>query len=205
MNKNNNEYANRHLSKNDKVISRIIKKYGKCNLHPRKKYFELLISSIIGQQLSLKSAAAINKRFFSFFNNKPNPEDVLKTSDKQLRSLGLSNAKTKYVKDLCDKLHNKEISLRGISKLSDEEVIAELTKVKGIGEWTAHMFLIFTLARSNILPTGDLGIKKAIMLNYGYKSLPDEDEVENLSRKMKWAPYNSYAALYMWKSIDAQK
>jgi len=205
MNKNISDKANKHLSKNDKVILRIIKKYGKCNLHPRRKYFELLTASIIGQQLSMKSAAAINKRFYAFFNNKPNPENILRTSNTQLRSLGLSSAKTKYVKDLCDKLHNNEISLRGFSKLTDDKIIAELTKVKGIGPWTAHMFLMFTLARPNILPTGDLGIKKAIMLNYGYKSLPDEEEITKLSLKKNWAPYNSYAALYMWKSIDAQE
>jgi DNA-3-methyladenine glycosylase II len=135
----------KHLSKHDKVLSTLIKNYGICNLRPRKKYFNLLLSSIIGQQLSVTAADSICKKFLLFFNNNPTPEYVLRVSHEELRQLGLSNAKAKYVKDLSQKIIDKEINLKNIGSRSDEEIMMELTKVKGIGVWTVHMFLIFTL------------------------------------------------------------
>jgi DNA-3-methyladenine glycosylase II len=121
-----------------------------------------------------------------------------------LRDLGLSNAKAKYVIDLSYKLLSAEIKLNGISKLSESEIMNELIKVKGIGPWTVHMFLIFVLGKPNILPEGDLGIKKAIMLNYNLENLPTGEEVIKLSKIKNWAPYNTYASLYLWKSIDGK-
>ena len=109
-----------------------------------------------------------------FFKNNPQPEFILRTDDSALRLLGLSNAKVKYVKDLSEKILSGEVKLKGFAKMSDDDIIAELTKVKGIGEWTAHMFLLFTLGRLDILPFGDLGIRKSIMVNYRLKKLPDE-------------------------------
>lgn len=202
--KSKNPYlsAINHLSKHDNVMSRIIKKFGKCNLAPHTKYFTALLKAIVGQQLSIASAAAINKRFIANYENKITPQMILKTRDEELKSFGLSVAKIKYVKDLALKLDNKEINLRNLKNKTDEEIIAELTQVKGIGTWTAHMFLIFTLGRLNILPTGDLGIKRAIMLNYNLKKLPDEQKITKISKKYNWAPYNSIAAWYLWKSLE---
>jgi len=193
-----------HLSRNDKVLSTIIKNIGIINLTQRKKYFNLLIGSIISQQLSTYSAAAIQKRFFSFFKNNPGPENVLKTEDLDLRALGLSNAKVKYVKDLSAKFLAGEVKLTGFGKMADEEVIAELTKVKGIGVWTAHMFLIFTLGRLNILPVGDFGIRKSIMVNYSLKNLPDEKKIREIAKKNNWHPYCSVVSLYLWRSLDTK-
>ena len=138
----------------------------------------------------------------SYYKNNPKPEDIIKTSHQQLRDLGLSNAKARYVKDLSEKIIENKLNLNGISKKSNDEIIKELTKVTGIGLWTSHMFLIFTLGRLNILPFSDLGIRKAIMLNYGFKNLPTNNEVINLAAKNKWTPYSSVAAWYLWRTLD---
>lgn len=200
----NNEFkcAVKHFLNNDLVIHTLIRNYGTIELKRRRKYFAALVTSIIGQQLSVSSAKAIINRFNIHFNNSLEPERILKEKVQLLRSLGLSRAKTNYVKDLSSKLINGEITLKGIGKKSNSEVMDELTKVKGIGEWTVHMFLIFVLGRPNVLPKGDLGIKKAIMLNYNLKNLPSSEEVAKISKNNEWEPFASYASLYLWKSID---
>ena len=202
MNKNEFELGVKHLSKHDKVLSAIIKKYGTRNLTPHRKYFNLLLGAIISQQLSVKAAASIEKRFMSYFKNQPTPESVLGTSDLTLRGFGLSNAKVKYVKDLSAKILSGEVKLKGFSKKADDEIISELTIVKGIGVWSAHMFLIFNLARLNILPTGDLGIRKAVMLNYRLKKMPTEEKVEKIAKLNNWHPYCSVASIYLWQSLN---
>ncbi len=204
MNKSEFEKGIKHLCKHDKILRDIIKNYGIRNLRSHRKYFNLLLGAIIGQQLSTKAADAIQKRFMDYFNNLPEPELVLATENTVLRGLGLSNAKVSYVKDLSQKVLSKEVKLSGFSRKSDGEVIAELTKVKGIGVWSSHMFLMFTLGRPNILPTGDLGIRKAVMLNYRLKKMPTEQRVEQIAKKNNWHPYCSIASLYMWRSLDGK-
>lgn len=194
--------AVKHLSRNDKVLSTIIKNIGIINLTRQKKYFNLLLGSIISQQLSTYAAASIQKRFLGFFKNDPQPEFILQTDHLVLRSLGLSNAKVTYVKDLSQKFLSGEVKLNGFAKMSDDDIIAELTKVKGIGVWTSHMFLIFTLGRLNILPFGDLGIRKSIMVNYRLKKLPDEKKIKLIAKNNNWHPYCSIASLYLWRSLD---
>lgn len=192
----------RHLSKKDAVLQSIIKNAPVCNLKEGRNYFKALLRAIIGQQLSLSAAASINRRFLDFFENKPVPEKILKTDDFLLRKIGLSNSKTKYIKDFSSRLINKEISLRGISKKSDEKIIEELVQVKGIGIWTVQMFLIFTLGRQNVLPLGDLGLKRAIMQNYKLTELPGEVEIKKLAVENNWEPYCSIASWYFWKSLE---
>lgn len=195
----------RHLEKNDHLMASIIKKAGNCKLKAHREYYSSLLEAIIGQQLSMKAADSIIGKFKNYFGgSSPAPELILQTEDQVLRALGLSNAKVKYVKDLSEKLVCKTITFRKINLKEDEEIITELTKVKGVGLWTAHMFLIFTLCRLNVLPVGDLGIKKAIMLNYNLKVLPDEKTVVSISKKYKWEPYNSIASWYLWKSLEFQ-
>jgi DNA-3-methyladenine glycosylase II len=196
--------AVKHLSKRDKVLSTIIKNFGIINLTGHKNYFELLLGSIISQQLSVYAADSIQKRFFNLFENKPLPEVVLRTEDTVLRSVGLSNAKVKYVKDLSQKILTGELNLKGITKKSDDEIIEELTKVKGVGVWTSHMFLIFTLGRLNVLPVGDLGIRKSIMVNYRLKKLPDDKKIRSIAKTNYWHPYCSVASLYLWRSLDTK-
>lgn len=199
--KNLNSAVN-HLAKCDNTMLRIIKKYGKSNLEAHNKYFESLLKAIIGQQLSQKSAGAIFSRFIDIYKGRPTPRKVLNTPENELKKAGLSNAKIKYVKDLADKIITKKIKLKTLVSRTDEEIIAELTQINGIGVWTVHMFLIFTLGRINVLPYSDLGIKKAIMLNYKLKKLPDEQKIIRLAQKNNWAPYKSIAALYLWKTLE---
>jgi DNA-3-methyladenine glycosylase II len=199
-----NEYncAVKHFLKNDVSIYSLISKFGPIELKKRRNYFSALVTSIIGQQLSIHSAQAIINRFNKYFMGDITPERVLASDFKSLRSLGLSIAKAKCIIDLSNKLLSGDIKLKGISKLTENEVMSELTKVKGIGSWTVHMFLIFVLGKPNILPDGDLGIKKAIMLNYNLENLPTGEEVIKISKNKNWDPYNTYASLYLWKSID---
>ncbi|AFN73982.1 DNA-3-methyladenine glycosylase [Melioribacter roseus P3M-2] len=196
------ERALAHLSRNDKVLSTLIKNNGICNLPTHKKYFIALLRAIIGQQLSLKAADSINRKFLAYFDNSPDPDSILSAKDETLRSLGLSKAKVKYVKDLALKVKEGEVKLKNFSKKRDEEIIEELTKVKGVGVWTAQMFLIFTLGRPDVLPVDDLGIRKAIMLNYGLKNLPSGEEIKRLAKKNGWSPFSTIASLYLWKSLD---
>lgn len=191
-----------HLKKNDNVLSSLIKKFGTCNLQPHSQYFNSLLRAIIGQQLSVKAAASIYNRFIKYFNHKPKPEDILYAEDGLLRGFGLSNSKVKYVKDLSRRIINKEINISRFSNRSDELIIDDLIKVNGIGIWTVQMFLIFTLGRQDVLPVTDLGIRKAIMLNYGLKKLPDEKKIRKLASQKNWHPYCSIASLYLWKSLD---
>ena len=199
-----NEYncAVKHFLENDVVIHNLMSQFKPIEMKVKRNYFKALTKSIIGQQLSVASAKAIVKKFNSHFGKELSPLKIRRTREKTLRMLGLSNAKTKYVKDLANKILTKEINLRGISNKSNFEIMDELTKVKGIGTWTVHMFLIFVLGRKDVLPEGDLGIKKAIMLNYNLKNLPTGEEVIKISKINNWAPYNSYASLYLWLSID---
>lgn len=191
-----------HIYSNDKRLAAIIDIAGPCTIKRRKNYYHTLLGSIVGQQLSTTVASVIRDRFFGYFNYAPHPEDILGTRDAKLRGFGLSWAKIRYVKDLSEKMVSGKIHFRGLGRMSDDEIIAEFTRVKGVGEWTAHMFLIFTLGRLNVLPTGDLGVKKAAKLNYNLRKLPDEKRLFKLSRDNNWAPYNSIAAWYLWKSID---
>jgi DNA-3-methyladenine glycosylase II len=201
-----NEYncAVKHFLKNDVLIYELMSKFEPIKLTKRRNYFAALTTSIIGQQLSVSSAKAIITRFNAHFETKLSPEIIINTKLEVLRELGLSNAKAKYIIDLAEKILSKEIDLAGISKKNEQEIAEELTKVKGIGPWTVHMFLIFVLGRPNILPEGDLGIRKAIMVNYNLKNLPISKDVVKISKKNNWSPYNSYAALYLWKSLDGK-
>lgn len=201
-----NEYncAVKHFLKNDVLIYELMTKFEPVKLKKRRNYFSSLITSIIGQQLSVSSARAIIGRFFAHFADEISPEKIINTKFEVLRTLGLSNAKAKYIKDLAEKLISNELKLVGISRKSEHEIMDELTKVKGIGPWTVHMFLIFVLGRADILPDGDLGIRKAIMVNYNLKNLPISEDVLKISKKNNWSPYNSYAALYLWKSLDGK-
>jgi DNA-3-methyladenine glycosylase II len=194
--------AVKYLAKRDNTLSRIIKINGIINLTPHKKYFIALLRAIIGQQLSMYAANTINERFMKYFKNKPEPALILQTEDPILRSLGLSGAKVKYVKDLSHKIQSGEISLKGFGKKSNELIISELTKVHGIGIWSVHMFLIFTLGRLDVLPHSDLGIRKAIMRNYRLKKMPDENKIHEIAKKNNWHPYYTVASLFLWRSLN---
>jgi len=187
--------------KKDPKLARIIKVVGKYQITITSNYFESLIEAIITQQLAGFAAKAISKRFRSLYGKRfPKPVDVLKTSDSKLRKTGLSGMKVKYIKDLSKNIESKKLKLRSLSKLSDDEVVKQLTEVKGIGRWTAEMFLIFSLGRMDVLPVGDLGLKKGVQFLNSSAKLPTPDEIEKLAEK--WRPYRTVATWYLWKSLQ---
>ena len=202
MNSEEIENGIMHIYKNDPNLARVIDRSKACSLRPKRKHYLAFLKAIINQQLSIKAAAAIYGRFLNYFDNQPLPEKIYITPAAEIRKLGLSNAKVKYVKDFSEKIINGEIHFRGLTKMSDDQIIQEFTKVKGIGEWTVQMFLIFNLCRLNVLPVKDLGIKRGAMLTYNLKKLPDEKRLTGISKKNKWAPYNSIASWYLWNSLE---
>lgn len=192
--------AERVLSK-DKYIGPLIKKWGHCTINPKIHidYFEGLVGDIIGQQLSGKVADVIYDRLKLKIDGRLTPDKILNLSDKNLRDCGMSFAKVYAIKDLALKVKNKNLHIRKLNDLSDEIVEKELIDVKGIGPWTAHMFLIFTLGRPDIFPTNDLGIKK------GFEKVTRKkwDKVKSIKFAEKnWKPYRTVASWYLWRSLD---
>lgn len=202
MNNTDIELAASHLSKNDPVLANLIEKIGYCTLKKKKDHFDSLLGSVIGQQLSLKAAESIYNRVKLHFKDGLLPAYIINETDENLRRLGLSNAKVKYVKDLSQRILAEELVLKRLPRMPDDKLMESLTAVKGIGSWTAHMFMIFSLSRLNVLPTGDLGLKRAIMINYRLRKMPDEKKIIQISKKNNWAPYNSVASWYLWKSLE---
>ncbi len=195
--------AAQHLANADPVLAPLIRHYGLCTLRPHSRYYEELTTAIVGQQLSVQAAASINKRFGALFDKEqPNPETALKLSDEQLRAVGFSRAKVVYLRDLSQHVLDGRIQFDRFEKLSDEQIIAELTAVKGIGEWTAHMFLMFCMARANVLITGDLGLRTAVKRNYKLDELPTPKQIETIATKNHWQPYRTIACWYLWQSLD---
>jgi 3-methyladenine DNA glycosylase/8-oxoguanine DNA glycosylase len=191
-----------HIYKNDPSLARIIDISSTCSLKPKRNHYLIFLRSIINQQLSAQAASSIYKRFLIYFNNKPLPEKIIIAPDIDLRNIGLSNAKVRYIKDFSEKIINGEIHFRGLGRKSDSEIIEEFTKVKGIGEWTVQMFLIFNLCRLDILPVKDQGIKRGAMIAYNLKKLPDEKKLLKLSHQNKWTPYKSIASWYLWMALE---
>jgi DNA-3-methyladenine glycosylase II len=195
--------AARHLSKHDSVLAEIISNSPPCTIRPHENYYQELVESIISQQLSVKAARSILGKFLGLFDGKfPKPEQILGKSVEELRTAGLSNAKAAYVRDLAQHVLDNTLNLSILNTLSNEEIIGELVAVKGIGEWTAHMFLMFAMGRLDILAHGDLGIKNGIQKLYGLSSLPTPTEVQELAVKNSWHPYESVACWYIWQSLD---
>lgn len=162
-------------------------------------YFAKLCRTITGQQLSVKAAATIHSRFLELVGGEPTPLRILELSDDQLRAVGLSRAKTTYIKDLATKTENGELALAHLPTLTEEEVAAELVKVKGIGQWTAEMFLMFTLGRPNVFSYGDLGLLRGLQKLYSLGEKPTNQEIASIVDS--WAPYKSYGSYALWHSL----
>ena len=187
--------------KKDPKFAKIIMQVGDYNVKITKNRYQSLVEAIISQQLSGSAANSIIKKFRKLYKSKfPKSRDVIKTSDSKLRTTGLSKMKIVYIKELSKKIESKELNMRKISTQSDEQVIEVLTDVKGIGRWTAEMFLIFSLGRLDILPVGDLGLKKGIQSMYSLKELPQKEQIEQLAES--WKPYRTVATWYLWKSLQ---
>ena len=189
-----------HLKKSDPVLRAIIDRVGPCRMEFGPAEFCSLAEAIVYQQLNGKAAVTIFKRFAVLAGEPLTPEGILKLTDAQLRSVGLSKQKSAYLKDLAAKTASGLLNFSCLPKLSDEEVIKHLTQVKGIGVWTAHMFLMFSLRRPNVLPTGDYGVQMAVKKHYKKRKLPRPKDMEKIARA--WEPYRSVACWYMWRSLD---
>ena len=192
-----------HLSKADSILARVIAGQPLCDIKPHTDYYRSLVRSIIGQQLSVKAAASIFARFLTLFGDTfPTPEQILDKTFEELRSVGLSTAKTNYIRDLAQHVVDKKFTFNNFDRSSNDEIIQMLTDVKGIGEWTAHMFLMFCMGRTDILPVGDLGIRNGIRKLYGLESLPSPAQVAELTSRNNWHPYETIASWYVWRSLD---
>lgn len=189
-----------HLRRADPVLAKIIAQYGPCSLRLDRRYFRLLVEAILSQQLSTKAAATITARFYDVLQRQIVPAAILELRDTEFRSAGVSRQKTAYLRDLAAKWRAGAINPRRFARTPDEEIIAMLTQVKGIGRWTAEMFLMFALGRPDVLPVDDLGFRNALKYAYRLRKPPDAKRVHALAEK--WRPYRSIATWYLWASLD---
>jgi DNA-3-methyladenine glycosylase II len=195
--------ARRLLMRRDPVMRELMLRYGPCGLADSQHTdpYKALVHAIMSQQLSTKAAATIARRFDELFGGTfPAPAQVLAMPDDRLRSVGLSGAKVSFVKDLARRVHDGALHLDTFDAMSDDEVIAELTQVKGIGRWTAEMFLMFRLHRPDVLPIGDLGIVNAMKRAYRLRKTPTPARMMKIGES--WRPYRSIACWYLWASLD---
>ena len=191
------------LFKKDSEIKLLLNSYEIDDLKPKKNYFKSLTRTIIYQQLSGKAAQTISDRFISLYpsNDYPLPQDVLKTNHDLLRSVGISNAKAHYIKNIAEAFINGTVDHENLDQLSDTEIIDQLISIKGVGPWTIQMFLMFTLNRLDIFPTGDLGVQKGFKIYFKLKELPSPAEM--ILRAEVWRPYRTIMSIYFWKVADA--
>jgi DNA-3-methyladenine glycosylase II len=192
--------AIQHLKRRDPVLSEIIDRVGDYGIEFRDPDFETLVKSIVYQQLSGRVANVIFGRVVKAAGGKLTPDSILKLRPGRMRTLGLSGQKTAYIRDLARHTRDGKVDFAELLDLPDEAVIERLTEVKGIGVWTAHMFLIFALRRVDVLPLGDLGIRAAIRKAYGFAELPEPAEMEALAAR--WRPYCTVASWYLWRSLE---
>ncbi|OPJ57233.1 DNA-3-methyladenine glycosylase family protein [Alkalithermobacter paradoxus] len=196
---NKNDKESIYISSIDEKMSKLIERVNECKVVLADDYYLSLIKSIIGQQLSLKAADTIYNRFIELCEY-VTPEKITSLKDEELRSIGLSRSKIIYMKDLSNNVINKCIDLNEIDNYEDEEIIKILTKVKGIGKWTAQMFLIFSLGRLDIFSPQDLGLKKGIKWLYDLNEIPSEKETMHMSEK--FSPYRTVLSLYLWEASN---
>lgn len=184
----------------DPILDKIIDIVGEYSLKRRSHHFAVLVESIISQQLATSAAEAIFKRFKNLYPKFPTASQILATRKSKLRSVGLSGMKVEYLKDLARNIKEGRVKIKLLSRMNDEDVIEHLTQVKGIGRWTAEMFLIFSLGRPDVLPVDDLGLRKGVQIAFSLPELPKSKEVEEIGKK--WKPYRSIATWYLWKSLQ---
>jgi len=217
-----------HLKKSDPLLRAIIERVGPCRMEFGEPTFHSLAEAIVYQQLNGKAAVTIFKRFTALAGDPVTPEGILKLTGEQMRAVGLSKQKSSYLFDMAERAKRGELDFSKLADMSDEQVIEHLTQVKGVGVWTAHMFLMFTLRRANVLPTGDFGIRMAVYKHYLDRAvkrkkngagkaknkkavaripkvkitLPTPEQMEKIAKR--WEPYRSIACWYLWRSLDVK-
>ncbi len=192
-----------HLQKVDAHLAELITHYPAPTFSAHTDYYEALVSSIISQQLSVKAARSIEEKFKTLFGGElPAPEQIIASDLEQLRAVGLSRPKASYILDLAQKIIDGSVRFEKLDELSNQTIIDELTKIKGIGVWTVHMFLIFCMRRLDVLPYGDLGIRNGIGKLYDFTLIPTPEEVMFIATKNNWHPYESVASWYIWRSLQ---
>ncbi|MFL5870016.1 MAG: DNA-3-methyladenine glycosylase family protein [Solirubrobacterales bacterium] len=196
----------RHLAAADPVMAALIERFGELSLDDRRRRrppldaYGTLLRSVVGQQLSVKAAATIYGRVLELFGGTtPPPAELLEIAPERLREAGLSGRKVEYVRDLASHVLSGELELDRLETLSDEDVIAEITAIRGFGLWSAQMFLMFFLDRPDVLPTGDLGIRNAVKVGYELDEVPTPAELARIAEP--WRPYRTLACLYLWESL----
>ncbi|MCA9336803.1 MAG: DNA-3-methyladenine glycosylase 2 family protein [Candidatus Saccharibacteria bacterium] len=190
------------LSGHDVRLSELIARFSLPTFMPHKNYYRELVESIISQQLSVKAAATIFGRFVDHFGHFPSPDEIIQTKPEPLRACGLSFQKIRYIQDLAMHILDGTVKFDHLDSLSNDEIIAELTDVKGIGEWTVHMFLIFCMGRLDVLATDDLGVRTAIQRLYELSTLPNPDEMREIAEANHWHPYASLPCWYLWQPLN---
>ena len=203
--------ARKKLAASDPVMGTLVERIGKIDLATRLKRrseerpndaYGALLRAIVGQQLSTKAARTIYLRVLVLFDGgTPSPEQLLDVSEEDLRAAGLSGRKVSYIRDLAAHVISGELELDRMEELEDEQVIEEIVAVRGLGRWSAEMFLIFHLERPDVLSGGDLGIRKAVQIEYGLKKMPTPEKVVEIGEP--WSPNRSLASLYLWESLAA--
>jgi DNA-3-methyladenine glycosylase II len=190
------------LRKLDPEMAPLLDAFQMEDLQPETDFYRSLTRAIIYQQLSGKAAKTISDRFVALYKEKkyPSPKDVLKTDHEILRSVGLSNAKAKYIKNISQAFLDGSVDHQNLGSLSDDDIMNQLVSIKGVGPWTAQMFLMFTLNRPDIFPTGDLGVQKGFKQYFKLKELPSPKIMEK--RSQKWKPHRTVASLFFWKVVD---
>ena len=191
-----------HIAK-DKALFPYTQLFPMPTILPHTNHYQELVESIISQQLSVKAAATITGRFVDLFGgNFPTPEQIVAKDIEELRSVGLSRPKAAYIRDLAEHVIDGRLRFTDLDLQSNDDIIQMLTGVKGIGEWTAHMFLIFSLGRLDVLAHGDLGIRNGIKQLYGFDHAPTPEEIKEIAKQQQWTPYESIACWYVWKSLE---
>jgi 3-methyladenine DNA glycosylase/8-oxoguanine DNA glycosylase len=195
--------ARRLLLRRDPILAALIRQYGPCGLAQaqRADHFSALVRAIAGQQLSTKAAATIYARLLTLMpNGQPTPQGLMALGDDQLRSVGISRQKAASLRDLSEKVFTGVVNLDALPEMSDDDVIASLVRVRGIGRWSAEMFLMFRLHRPDVLPVGDLGIVNAVQRVYRLRKRPTPERILALGEA--WRPYRSIASWYLWRSLE---
>jgi DNA-3-methyladenine glycosylase II len=193
----------RHLKKSDPVLARVIEQVGPCRFKPRSEgsHFDAVLRAIVYQQLSGKAAATIYGRVLDLYGgHAPTPAELRATSEERLRAVGLSRQKLSYAKDLAQRVVDGALPIDSLHKLPDDAIVDALVQVKGIGRWTAQMFLMFRLGRPDVLPVLDLGIQKGVKLAYGLRKHPSPERVAKIGAP--WAPHRTVASWYLWRLLD---